>query len=201
MSVFVAGGFGEASTSGMSDSLRIRSEADDQLEAERAARADRRRAERAERLREVAVQASIAAAIDAGENVNLRQAMANGGVGHTPAEFIAARAVLMDAEDAHLEAQQAAEYRRWQAEHYAATSADTSAPTAEQVEASRLEAERHAHYKDQMITRRLTLRQAREQAEEVAAAGDRQVIGRVAAAAAVAFGSGEAGYQTGYRMS
>jgi hypothetical protein len=201
MSVYVAGGFGEASTSPMSDGLRIRSEADDQIEAERGARADRKRAERAERLQEEAVQASIAMAIEAGENVNVRAAMAAGGVGHQPHEFIASRALLMDHEDAHLEAQQAAEYRRWQAEHYAGTSADTSAPTEQERAATQRDREQLAAHKQRMYERGRAVEEARKLARQDSARGDRQIVGAVAAALGEAGHDNHAGYQTTYRMT
>jgi hypothetical protein len=197
-SVFVAGGFGQASTSPMSDDLRIRMEAAEQLVEADIAKQEQARKRRAEIFAERAQRDAIQAAIAEGQVFS--PAMLRGeGLGHEPHEFIRQRSEMMDREDQHADALRAAEYRRWLAEHYASTSADTSAPTAEQVEEARLDAERTAYYKDRMIERRVTLRYTAEQAKAIAARGDRQIVGAVAAALGSESGyDNQASYRTAY---
>jgi hypothetical protein len=197
-SPYVGGGFSGSSTSPMSDDLRIRMEAAESIVEAEVAKQERDRRHRAEILAERAQQAAIQAALAEGQVFSPRM-LRGEGLGHRPADFIAQRAATMDIEDAHAEAERAAEYRRWQAEHYASTSADTSAPTPAEAEANRLDAERSAKYRDRIIERRVTLQHTQRQAEEIAARGDRRVLSRVAAAAATALSS-EPGFQSGYRM-
>jgi hypothetical protein len=198
--VYVGGGFGDSSTAPKSENLRIRMEVAAEMEAAEAARAEKDRQRRAEIFQERAIQDAIAAAVAAGEFVNPRQAMQGGGtVGHEPREFIERASLQMDMEDFQAEASAAAEYRRWLADRGEASSADVSAPTPAEVQLQAQEQERMNKFLDRKRQRELAVQDARSLAAKDAARGDRQVLGRVAAAAAVAL-SGEAGYQTGYRM-
>jgi hypothetical protein len=192
--------FGDSVRSLMSPGLQARIAEEEEREARETAKLERERTVKAELWRERSLQAAIAQAINDGENINPRWAAQGRGIGHSPAEFVQMMAAVQDAEDMREEARERAEYLKWRRDRGESTSGDMSAPTPEQVEANRLDAERSAKYRDRMYQRRVTLDHARRQAEEIAAAGDRRTLGRVAAAAATALGS-EAGYQTTYRMS
>ena len=196
--VYEGGGFGGSIRERMSDELQIRLEAAESLEADADAKAERERARRAERFQEQSIQAAIALAVANGERVNPRLAMQGRGIGHQPHEFIQQRALLMEREDLEAAAADRRAFEKWKAERGLAGQADMSAPTPAGVEANRLDAERSAYYLDRARQRTMAVRAAREQAGKDAARGDRAVLGRVAAAAAAAFGS-EAGYQSGYR--
>jgi hypothetical protein len=77
--------------------------------------------------------ASIVLAAERGEPLDLRQALAQGGVGRTRAEALAYYSAVQDAEDAQVAARQAAEFRRWQQAQQADNSADTTVPAARQL--------------------------------------------------------------------
>jgi hypothetical protein len=194
--VYVGGGF-DSSRSAMSEDLQIRLAAADAIQADEDAKAERARKQRVEALQERAQQAAIAAALAEGQAFSPKM-LRGEGLGHRPSEFIAQRAAMMDIEDAHAEAQAAAEYRRWQAEHYAATSADTSAPTSLQLEEGAQMQARARRHREREYERERAVREARRLAAQDAARGDRKTLGLVAAVAAEALG-GEAGSQTGYR--
>jgi hypothetical protein len=196
--VYHGGGFGGALRERMSDELQIRLEAAESLELEADVRAERERALRAERFQEQSIQAAIAQAVANGERVNPRQAMQGRGIGHQPHVFIQQRAALMEREDLEAEAADRRAFEQWKRDRGLAGQADMTAPTTEEVEQA---AERRAHtehYLDRARQRKMAVREARELAAQDAARADRQVLGRVAAAAATAFGS-EAGYQIEYR--
>jgi hypothetical protein len=197
MSDAVRGFGGEGSVrSLMSPGLQARIAEEEEREAREAAKLERQRAVKAELWRERSLQAAIAQAVADGENVNPRLAMQGRGIGHTPREFVEMMTYVQDAEDMQAEARERADYLKWKRDRGESTSGDMSAPTPAEAEANRLDAERSAMWRDRMIQRRLTLRQAREQAEAIAARGDRQTLGAVATA--LRLGS-ESGYQTSYR--
>ena len=195
---YIGGGFGGSARPGLSEGLSIRLAAAEQLEAAEDAKREQERKRRAEALEQRAFQAAIAQAIADGEHVNPRLAMQGRGIGHQPHEFVQMVSDRMDVEDAHTEALKAAEYRRWEAEHYAATSADTSAPTSLQLEEGAAIQARTEYFLDRKRQREMAVEEARRLAARDAARGDRGVLTRVARAAAQAFG--EAGGQTEYRM-
>jgi hypothetical protein len=199
-------GFGDSVRSLMSPGLQARIAEQEEAEAREAAKEARERAVRAEAWRERSLQAAIAQAVADGENVNPRLAMQGRGIGHTPREFVEMMAWVQDAEDQREEARERAEYLKWRRDRGESTSGDVSAPTPAEAEANRLDAARYEKYRDRVNQRQVTLDHARKQAEEIAQRGDRQVIGRLAAAAASALRyepgfDSHAGYQTGYRMS
>ncbi|WP_270888626.1 hypothetical protein [Pedococcus sp. 5OH_020] len=94
-----AGGGWNTDYTRMSYSLRSQVESADRAFARETANAERERAARAAAFRDGAVRASIAAALDRGEHVDLRQAWADGGVGRTHAEVLAEASARMDLDD------------------------------------------------------------------------------------------------------
>jgi hypothetical protein len=137
--LYLRGGFG-GGTEHLSPSLQARIAAADAAYDRETAR-QRREAEELQAMRQAAaVDASIRAAIERGEDVDLRRAFRDGGIGHTPAERIAIAAARQDWEDARERARQQAAYRKWLLEQSDNTSADMTAPTA----AEKLETEQMA---------------------------------------------------------
>jgi colicin import membrane protein len=196
--VYEGGGFGGSIRSRMSEDLQIRLEAVEAQDQMDAAKAEKDRKRRVEQFQERAQQAAIAAALEAGQAFHPRM-LRGEGVGHTPAEFIAQAHARMDVEDAHAEAQAAADYRRWQREYYAGTSADTSAPTAQQLEEGAQTQARTDFYMDCKRQREMAVAEARRLAAKDSARGDARTLARVAAAAAATFGREDGGY-TEYRQ-
>lgn len=84
----------------MSDSMRARVDAADHEYDRQAAHERRERAERAAHQDEMRVRASIQAALDRGELVDIREALRSGGVGRTRAELLAYVSAQQDIEDA-----------------------------------------------------------------------------------------------------
>lgn len=181
----------------MSPSLQARLAAEEAREAAEAAKAQRERTVRAAAWQERQFQEAVRDAILAGD-ADPASALRGRGVGNTPSDFIARASARMDLEDQQAAAEEARAYRQWKAQREAGTWADTTAPSAAEVQLQAQDQERTAKYRDRMIQRQLTLRQAREEAAAIASTGDRQVVGAVATAFRM---SSEAGSQTGYRMS
>ena len=188
-------GFGDSVRERMSPGLQRQIAEQEEAEAREAAKLERERAVRAETWRERSLQAAIAQAIADGENINPRRAMRGEGIGHSPQEFIEMMGSVQAAEDARAEALEARAYREWKAAREQGTFADTSAPTPEEVAAAVQEQQRTDFYLDRKRQREMAVAEAREQAAQDSARGDRQVLGRVAYAVGTAL-SGEAGYQT-----
>jgi len=113
----------------MSHAIRARvGAADAQYEREAAAQR-RERAERIETAREQAIRASIEAALERGEVVDIREAIRNGGVGRTRAEIVAYASAQMDREDAILRRQAAKQIAQvGERTFYEQHTGDTSAP-------------------------------------------------------------------------
>ncbi|MFL6164505.1 MAG: hypothetical protein ACJ74U_20095 [Jatrophihabitantaceae bacterium] len=135
MVVFVGGGFGGASRERMSPSLRLRCEMADAAFDQQAARVERERAELRAQDEDKRIRASIELAVDRGEIFDVREAVRNGGIGHTRAEMVALASSRMDWEDAR----QAGLQAKWVQDKcneawYGDTSADTSAPSFEEVQ-------------------------------------------------------------------
>lgn len=153
--------------------------------AEAAEQREQARAERSQSLARAEWQsrseaASIAAALDRGELFDMRQALAQGGVGRTRAEALSYFSAEQDRQDAQAAARQQAAFRRWQAEQAAAEQADTSAPVVQ--ESAALTAARQDA--DRAIREREVLRRAGRQAERTAVReahrGEVRLAGRLA---------------------
>jgi hypothetical protein len=135
---YEGGGWNNSQLDNMSPSTRARVLQADAEYAKQAAIEERERKHRAEELREQAFRASVQAALERGELVDMKQAMRDGGVGRTPAEVIAYASRMMDIEDARLAAEQRKAFPEFQGQYYA----DTSAPTQVELEAGAARAER-----------------------------------------------------------
>jgi hypothetical protein len=190
------GGFGDSLRAQMSPATQRRIAEAEAAEAYEAAKQERERAVRAqawqERSEELARRTAVDEALAAGEDASPR-ALRGERLGHEPHEFLALMSARQDHEDMVLEAKRLEYLRRCEAAYDAGDYADNSAPTQRQLEADELMRARAARYR----ARHELLSEARQQARQDAARGDRQVLGRVAAAAAVAFR--EPGHQSEYR--
>jgi hypothetical protein len=171
---YKGGGFGNSLLDGMSPATRAQVMQADAEYERAAAAAEREAAARRDRLREQGFRASVQAAWDRGELVDMRQAMRDGGVGRTVQEVIEHASVMMDVEDARQEAEQRRVFEKWRAERFYG---DVPSP-AEKVEleeagAARAEARREARHRV-----RSDARAARRQRAETARLirADRQLI-------------------------
>jgi hypothetical protein len=164
---YKGGGFGNSLLDGMSPSTRAQVMQADAEHERQAAAAERKAAVRREHLREQAFRASVQAALDRGELVDMRQAMRDGGVGRTPREAIEFASAQMDLEDARQEAEQRRVFETWRAEQFYG---DVPSP-AEQValEEGAARAERNAQI------RRTRKAEARSKAKERRATDARTV--------------------------
>lgn len=127
---YKSGGFGAGRASLRSDTLRARMQELDAREDQLGRVAEAERRQRAEAQQESNMMASIQLAYDRGELVDMRQALADGGIGRTRGEAIAQASAQMDHEDRRIEAREQAEFRKWRAERAEGTSGDMTAPTA-----------------------------------------------------------------------
>jgi hypothetical protein len=140
--VYMDGGFGNKATMEHgSPQLRARMARIDAEDERQAVVEERERAQRAADLHARAVQASIAAALERGEEFDMRRAMRHG-VGRTHAEILAEASARMDYDDAVAAARERAEFNRWQLAKSASMSADMSAPTEAEVAEAELTAAR-----------------------------------------------------------
>lgn len=122
------GGWGTAAAF-MSPGVAARVAAADHEYDRQTARQRRERAELLAADEQRRIRASIVEAEARGELVDIRRAIRDGGVGHTPAEFIALVSAQQDREDARRAAIARREIARIGADRfYAENSADTSAP-------------------------------------------------------------------------
>lgn len=137
LQVRMGGGFGADTVGRLSPALQHRMlAADAEHEAEGRAQA-RRRAERAAADEENRIVLSIEMARERGELVDVRQAIADGGVGRTVSEALSYYSALGDIEDARLAGQARRAQARLNEELYGegATWVDTSAPHPDEVAA------------------------------------------------------------------
>jgi hypothetical protein len=123
----------DASRDRMSPALQARCAAADAMYDRQSAAEHREQAERLAARREVDVMLSIRQAQDRGELVDIRKALKDGGVGHTPAEFIALASARSDFEDAQERGREQARIRKFLADGDGSW-ADTSAPTPAEAE-------------------------------------------------------------------
>lgn len=133
--VMAGGGWGTNYTR-MSPAVQARiAAADREYEAEGRRQAQERTAA-AEAAQNRAMLASIAAAQDRGEVVDMREAFRNGGVGRTVREAIEYYSAVADVQDMRLAAQARKVQERLNEEWYGEVSADTSAPHPAEVAAT-----------------------------------------------------------------
>jgi hypothetical protein len=130
--VYLSGGWGDTRDDRLSPQLAKRMAQEDARDAREARQAEQVRRELQARREQENITASIQLAFERGEDVDVRRAYADGGVGRTPREAIEYASALGDVDDMREAARQQAAYRKWQLEQSADTSADTSAPTAAQ---------------------------------------------------------------------
>jgi hypothetical protein len=132
--VYMDGGFGNKATAEHgSPQLRARMARIDAEDERQAAVEEREREQRAADLHGRAIQASIAAALERGEDVDMRRAMQHG-VARTHQQVIAEASARMDYEDAVAAARERAEFNAWRLARSGELSADMSAPTQLEVE-------------------------------------------------------------------
>jgi hypothetical protein len=160
---YEGGGWGNSLLDGMSPSMQARiAQAD--YEYDKQAKVEQREAERHRgRMWEQATRASIQAALDRGEAVDLPQALRDGGVGRTPQEAVEYCSRMMDIEDERLAAKVQREFQQFQQGYYH----DTTAPTpAEKLEAGAraAEAERAAAH---ARSKRAEVRKRRKESDEL----------------------------------
>jgi hypothetical protein len=162
------GGWGDSLLDQMSPAMQARiAQADYEYEVQ--ARKEQRHAERhRERMWEQATRASIQAALDRGEAVDLPQALRDGGVGRTPAEAVEYASAMMDVEDARLAAKVRKEFEQFQRGYYHDTSAPTPAETVA-LEEGAARAERNAEVRR---TRKAEARKQRKESDEL----DRRIV-------------------------
>ena len=127
--VYEGGGWNNSMLDGMSPATRARVlQADAEYDREVAVE-ERERKQRAEELRQRAFRASVQAALDRGELVDMRRAMRDGGVGRTPAEVIEHASAQMDMEDARRAAEVRKAFNEFRGQYYADTSAPSQVPS------------------------------------------------------------------------
>jgi hypothetical protein len=85
----------------------------------------------------------------------MRDALAGRGLGHTPAEFVAQRAAVMDMEDLQAAARESAAFRQWQQQQ----SADTSANISELEHEAAVQREHHAEWGPKVAEKRARKRE------------------------------------------
>ena len=136
----------EANHDRMSPALQQRcAMADAQYDREAAVQEREREVLRAQR-REDDIVLSIRQAEERGELVNVRQAIRDGGVGHTRGEFVALASARMDLEDAQERGREQARIRKFLADGDGSW-ADTSAPTPAESAEMDVNAARAASYR------------------------------------------------------
>jgi hypothetical protein len=115
----------------MSENLRARCDAADAEYERETARQERERQERLAMRRESDVIASIRMAEDRGELIDVRRAYADGGIGRTVSEVVDYASAMADIEDAREVHRQQKAFQAFLLRQSAATSADTTALSAE----------------------------------------------------------------------
>jgi hypothetical protein len=153
----------------MSEGLQRRLAAEESREAMEAAREERVREQLVEERQSRAVVAAIQEAVARGEYVDMPRALRGEGLGHTPGEFVAQRAALMDVEDMQTEARERAEFRKWHNERSADLTHDTSEVEGEVIANRAYVAERLPALKARQAARR----DAQKIAQAVVARGRR----------------------------
>lgn len=155
------GGWADGRDRRLPDSVRVRLEAAEQIEAERDARAEHTRDARRAEWHEAQLNEAIRLAQARGEPVSMLDALRDPRVvGHTRAEFVALCSARQDLEDAQAASAKAAAWRKFQREFEAEHGpvADTSAHVqlehgaqraVEAVEAARVAAHVEAHVEAQ----------------------------------------------------
>jgi hypothetical protein len=164
---YEGGGFGNSLLDGMSPSTRAQVMQADAEYGRQVAAAEREAAVRREHLREQAFRASVRAAWDRGELVDMRQAMRDGGVGRTPQEAIEYASAQMDLADARQEAEQRRAFEKWRAGQFygdVPTPAETVA-----LEEGAARAERNAQIRR---TRTAEARKRRKESDDL----DRRIV-------------------------
>jgi hypothetical protein len=126
--VLMGGGFGSLRERMSAPLQRQLALADAQDQREAAAKKHQRSVE-AEEWRERAFQAAVNEAVENGES--MQDALAGKNLGNTPSEFIAKVNAQQDFEDSMAAARQNVEFRKWQQEQTADTSANISDGEAE----------------------------------------------------------------------
>lgn len=165
---YEGGGWNNAMLSSMSPATRARIlQADAEYEQE-AARIERERAQRREELRGQAFRASVRAAVDRGEIVDMRRAMRDGGVGRTPAEVIEFASAQMDVEDERRAAEVRKAFNEFQSQYYL----DTTAPSPAQKLEAEAGAARAAKNAETRRTRKAEARRKRKESDEL----DRRIV-------------------------
>jgi hypothetical protein len=164
---YEGGGFGNSLLDGMSPSTRAQVMQADAEYDRQAAAAEREAAVRRDRLREQAFRASVQAAWDRGELVDMRQAMRDGGVGRTPQEAIEYASAQMDFQDARQEAEQRRVFEKWRAEQFYGDVPSAAETVALEEGAAR--AERNAEVRR---TRTAEARKRRKESDEL----DRRIV-------------------------
>jgi hypothetical protein len=153
--VHFRGGWNNSTLDTASPSMRARIlQADAEYEAE-VAREERARKQRAADQHERAVQASIAAALERGEQVDMRRALQHG-VGRTHREIVEYASAQMDHEDMLAAARERAEFNRWKLAKSASMSADMSAPTEAETAELEMTARSQARASRRVAERRAT---------------------------------------------
>lgn len=176
--IVMRAGWGGATLSGASDSLRARVAAADAQLAREDAKLAREREILRSQWQEDAIVGSIRAAIERGETVDMHAAIRDGGVGRTRAEALAYYSAVGDLEDAREAARLRKQFHGWAPDAVSdALSADTSAHISVERGAARAAeaAGRDAHHRGRALERRRweTVQSARR-----LAAQDRRADGR-----------------------
>lgn len=155
------GGFADSRHERLSPQLAARMAAQDAGEAASAAQQARELAEEKARHQDIVASESIRAAINRGEDLDILQAIRDGGVGHTRGEFIAQASARQDVEDARVAHAERREFEAWRLGRSADASADTGTKDpVEQAEGEVLAA-RAASYRQKRKERSRLLTQAR----------------------------------------
>jgi hypothetical protein len=131
--MYRGGGFADSRDDRLPESVAIRAEVADESDQREREREEQVRRVRVRELEESNIRASIVAAQQRGEWVNLRQAWADGGVGRTRSEALEYFVAQQEAEDARAEWQERKEFEQWRRDRQEGSYADVTAPTEAEV--------------------------------------------------------------------